>query len=514
MSNHKIFVREQAMLTSSDVFNVLFKDQYMPLNKDVLSGVEDSNVFLAEYIKNNLVYGVNTGFGPMAQFVISDKQRKELQLNLIRSHASGSGEMIEPQFVRATLLARLNTLSQGYSGVSYQTLAILQDFINHEIYPVIYEHGGVGASGDLIQLAHVALSMIGEGEVWYKDEVVPTTVAMNLCGIEPLRITIREGLALINGTSSMNGIGFVNFFHGRNLVDWMIRLSSLMYEVFSVFDDFFSKELNACKKHPGQNYVADKIRGQLQGSRRIKKREADAYTYVSKTNELEWKMQEYYSLRCTPQILGPIYDALCNCEKVLVDEINSVNDNPVIDLSHKQVLHGGNFHGDYISFEMDKIKLGIIKLSILSERQTNYLFNHKLNKTLPPFLNRGILGLNLGLQATQFPATSTTSESMTLGSSNYINNISTNNDNQDVVSMGTNAALITNKVIKNTYEVLAVQYQAVMNAVDYLKIREDLSERSSELFKEAENVMAFSDGTDKPYYEQLKNIKMHLMNLT
>lgn len=498
-------------LTSKEIFNILYQHKKVSISDSELNRLKASNDFLKEYIKGKIVYGVNTGFGPMAQYVIDDEQQKQLQLNLIRSHAAGSGAVIDPIFIKATLLARLNTLSQGYSAVSVETIQLLIDFINHDILPVIYEHGGVGASGDLVQLSHVALSLIGEGEVIYKGSIVPTEEAMKSCNLKPLQITVREGLALINGTSTMNGIGYINLFLSKNLVNWMVKLSALMYEVFSVYDDFFSEELNHTKKHEGQRHIAKNLRDQLEGSKLIKKRTTDSYKFIDKSNVLVNKMQSYYSIRCTPQILGPIHDAIAYTENVLENEINSVNDNPVIHMETENVLHGGNFHGDYVSYEMDKLKLGIIKLSILSERQLNYLFNDRINGVLPPFVNQGVLGLNLGLQGTQFPATSTVSENMTLGSSNYINNISTNNDNQDVVSMGTNAAQITNKVIINTYEVIAIQYLAVMNAINYLDIETKLSEKNKELFNEAKSIMPFLDGTDKPHYKTLKDIKNYLL---
>ena len=498
-------------LSSNEIFDIIFKNKKIIINETEVENISNSNSFLINYTKDKIVYGVNTGFGPMAQYIIDNKQQKQLQLNLIRSHASGSGNIIDTIFIRATLLARINSLRQGYSAVSLQTIEILKEFLNNEIYPVIYQHGGVGASGDLVQLSHVALSMIGEGEVIFKGEIMPSRKAMDKCGISPLKITIREGLALINGTSTMNGIGYVNLFLSKKLISWMIKLSALMYEVFGVYDDFFSLELNDRKMHDGQRYIAKKIREQLHGSKLIRKRSKESYKFIQESNVLKNKMQEYYSIRCTPQILGPIYDGLLYSEKVLNNEINSVSDNPVIDPNIEDVLHGGNFHGDYVSYEMDKMKLGIIKLSILSERQLSYIFNDKINGTLPPFINQGVLGLNLGLQGTQFPATSTVAENMTLGSSNYINNISTNNDNQDVVSMGTNAALIANSVIMNTFEVLAIQYLAVMDAINHLDIEGNLSEKNTILFKEAKNIFSFSNGEDVTYYKKLRMIKEHLL---
>ena len=180
-------------------------------------------------------------------------------------------------------------------------------------------------------------------------------------------------------------------------------------------------------------------------------------------------MQEYYSLRCVTQILGPIYDTIQHAEKIVIDELNSVNDNPVVDHENQNIFHGGNFHGDYVSLEMDKLKIAITKLSMLSERQLNYLLNDKLNRKFPPFVNLGILGLNFGMQGMQFTATSTVAENQSLSFPMYVHSIPNNNDNQDMVSMGANAALMTKKVIDNSFEVLAIQMMTVLQAVDYLE---------------------------------------------
>jgi len=192
-----------------------------------------------------------------------------------------------------------------------------------------------------------------------------------------------------------------------------------------------------------------------------------------------------------PQILGPICDAVKNAEKVLVNEVNSVNDNPVVDVSSKEVYHGGNFHGDYVSFEMDKLKIAITKLSMLAERQLNFLMNNKLNDILPPFVNLGTLGLNLGMQGAQFTATSTVAENQTLSNPMYVHSIPNNNDNQDIVSMGTNSALMTKKVIDNTFEVLAIEFLTIIQAVDYLKIKNKLGKQSQLIIMNFGNLYRF-----------------------
>ena len=221
------------------------------------------------------------------------------------------------------------------------------------------------------------------------------------------------------------------------------------------------------------------------------------------------KIQEYYSLRCVPQILGPIYDTIINTEEVLINEVNSVNDNPVVDVEGSTVYHGGNFHGDYVSFEMDKLKVAITKLSMLAERQINFLMNNKLNDILPPFVNLGTLGLNLGMQGTQFTATSTVGENQTLSNPMYVHSIPSNNDNQDIVSMGTNAALLTKKVIDNTFEVLSIEFITIIQAIDKLEISDKLSSQSRNVYKSLrELVPVFID--DTPKYEEIKTIGTYL----
>ena len=235
----------------------------------------------------------------------------------------------------------------------------------------IFEHGGVGASGDLVQLAHLGLALIGEGEVFYEGRIQSTADVFARSGIRPLSIRIREGLAILNGTSAMTGIGLVNILRARRLVEWAVLLSALTNEIVSAFDDHYSYELNIVKHHPGQNAVAAIIRQILNGSGMIRNRSEHLYHAGSLEQEVfEEKVQEYYSLRCVTQVLGPIYDTVRQAEQVLVDELNSVNDNPVVDHRNNNVFHGGNFHGDYVALEMDKVRIAVTKLSMLAETTT------------------------------------------------------------------------------------------------------------------------------------------------
>jgi len=451
--------------------------------------VNRSFEFLQDFSSSKVIYGINTGFGPMAQYRIEDDQLKQLQYNLIRSHAAGSGEILNTIYVRAAMLARLNTLLLGFSGVHTSVVEQLAIYLNHEIYPIIPEHGGVGASGDLVQLAHLALGLIGEGEVIYKGERQATAKVLEKLKIQPIDIFIREGLALINGTSTMTGIGLVNLLNSRKLFDWALFASGMINQIVESYDDHISEPLNSVKKHKGQNETASRLRLVLEGSHLLKKREDKLFNGINGEKVFSEKVQEYYSLRCVPQILGPVLETIDHSCEVLIGEINSANDNPIIDVENKNVYHGGNFHGDYVSFEMDKLKLAITKLSMLMERQLNFLMNNKLNEKLPPFVNLGVLGLNLGIQGMQFTATSTVAENQTLSNSMYVHSIPNNNDNQDVVSMGTNSALLSARVIKNSFEVISVHLIAIIQAVDYLEYNEKLSPKTKEIFGKLRNIV-------------------------
>src|SRR5690554_7496586 len=385
-------------LETGDFEKIVFRKEPVQLHKDIIDRVQNSFDFLKDFSKNKIIYGVNTGFGPMAQYRIKDEDCLQLQYNLIRSHASGTGAAITAPYVRAAILARLNTLSLGYSGVHPTVVNLMTDLLNKDIIPLIYEHGGVGASGDLVQLAHLALVLIGEGEVFYKGERKPTAEVFELENLQPIKVQLREGLALMNGTSIMTGIGVVNAINTRKILKWVIKASSAINEIVKAYDDHLSFELNEAKMHSGQREIAQMMRSHLRNSQLTRKREHDLYKEAKDVVFFEEKIQEYYSLRCVPQILGPVLDTLDNVEKILIEEVNSANDNPIVDVENGNVYHGGNFHGDYVSLEMDKLKLIVTKMSMLAERQLNYLLNPHLNNILPPFVNLGTLGLNFGMQ--------------------------------------------------------------------------------------------------------------------
>jgi histidine ammonia-lyase len=491
--------------------DIVFKEEKISLNPTALEKVDSSFQFLKHFSTGKLIYGINTGFGPMAQYKISDENRLQLQYNLIRSHSAGMGNILSPLLGKAVLTARLNSLMQAHSGIHPSLVELLAAMINQNIIPCIYEHGGVGASGDLVQLAHLGLNLIGEGRVWFEGQWQPTAAVFQKTGLKPLEVRIREGLSIINGTSAMTGIGMVNILYAKKLLAWSVMLSSMTNEIVEAYDDHFSKELNIVKHHTGQNYVAAMMRGMLKGSKMIHSRSEHLYNPANIEHDVfEDKVQEYYSLRCVTQVLGPVYDSIEHAERILVEELNSVNDNPVIDHENKNIFHGGNFHGDYVSLEMDKLKIAITKLSMLAERQLNYLLNDKLNQILPPFVNLGVLGFNFGMQGLQFTAVSTVAENQTLSYPMYVHSIPNNNDNQDIVSMGCNAALMTKKVIDNSFEVLTIQVMTILQAIDYLKCQDRLSPSTHMVYTAVRKIFPkFVE--DSPKYEEQEKVKNWLL---
>ncbi|MET3025390.1 aromatic amino acid ammonia-lyase [Flavobacterium sp. UW10123] len=490
---------------------IIFGKNKVSISDVVQNRVNESFNFLKEFSGNKVIYGVNTGFGPMAQYRIKESDQIQLQYNLIRSHSSGTGKPLNAECAKAAILARLNTLSLGNSGVHSSVIHLMAELINRDITPLIFEHGGVGASGDLVQLSHLALVLIGEGEVFYKGERRATAEVFEIEGLKPIQVEIREGLALINGTSVMTGIGVVNVHYAKKLLDWSLKASCAINELVQAYDDHFSQELNQTKRHKGQQEVAERMRQNLSDSTLIRKREDHLYSGENTEEIFKEKVQEYYSLRCVPQILGPVLETINNVASILEDEFNSANDNPIIDVKNKHVYHGGNFHGDYISLEMDKLKIVITKLTMLAERQLNYLLNSKINEILPPFVNLGTLGFNFGMQGVQFVATSTTAENQMLSNPMYVHSIPNNNDNQDIVSMGTNAAVITSKVIENSFEVLAIELITIVQAIDYLKQKDQISSTTKKWYDDIRNIIpTFKE--DQVMYPFVQKVKDYLIN--
>ena len=283
----------------------------------------------------------------------------------------------------------------------------------------------------------------------------------------------------------------------------------MVNEIASSYDDFMSEKLNKVRRQPGQSEIASQLREWSKGSKCMLNREEELYDGGHSEMKFKHKVQPYYSLRCVPQILGPVWETLQNVAQVLEREVNSATDNPIVDVEDQTVYHGGNFHGDYVSFEMDKLKIAITKLTMLMERQMNYLFHDRINEILPPFVNMGVLGLNYGMQACQFTATSTTAECQTLSNSMYVHSIPNNNDNQDVVSMGTNSALLAKRVVENAYQVMAIHFMSIVQGIDCLKAAGNLSPKTKAIYDEIREFFPiFVEDTTK--YEDIARMQCYL----
>lgn len=497
------------------VQSILYGNGQLVWDKATEKEVADSYAFLERFASDKVIYGINTGFGPMAQWRVADDHLRELQYNIIRSHATGAGEPLEDRFVRAGMIARVGSFAQGKSGIHPELVSLLTEFINRSIIPFIPKHGSVGASGDLVQLAHMALCLIGEGKVHYQGTWRPTKEVLDECGLQPLSIHIREGLSCTNGTSIMTGISAVNQLDAEQLLRHAILAAVWMNEIAGSYDDLMAAPLNEYRRHEGQISVAAQMRQLSEGSQRLLKRENILYTQTAETQQTKVfkdKVQAYYSLRCAPQILGPVADTLAYSRRVIEEELNAASDNPIVDPLTQNVYHGGNFHGDYISLEADKMKIATVRLAMISERQLNYLCHDRINGILPPFLNLGTLGLNYGIQACQFTATSTTAECQTLAMPNYVHSIPNNNDNQDIVSMGTNSAELCAQVIENAYQVMSVLYLAMAQAVDCLRIADQLAPSTRAAYDAIRSITP-TIIEDTPFYEDLAKIERYLRQM-
>ena len=461
--------------------------------------------FLEGFKRDKVIYGINTGFGPMAQYRVGDADLVDLQYNIVRSHSCGAGEAMPLVAVRGAMVSRLMTFMQCRSGISVEVVRLLSEFINRGVYPYIPQHGSVGASGDLVQLAHLALALIGEGRVSYGGEWRATGEVMRELGLEALRLKGRDGLSVVNGTSMMTGVSLTNVHDARRLMNWGIAASVMLNEVVESYDDLMDERLNVVRRQEGQQVVASKMRELSCGSRLLRKRE-ELYHDTKHEGNFGHKVQPFYSLRCVPQIVGPIWETIEKMEQVVEREVNSADDNPIVDPDAGNIYHGGNFHGDYISLENDKLKIVMTRLAMLAERQINYMLHDKVNELLPPFVNMGRLGLDYGMQACQFTATSTTAECQTLSNPMYVHSIPCNNDNQDIVSMGTNSALLCRKVVDNVATVLAINLMTLCMAVDCRGVKERLGVSSRRVYEMVrEKFGAFN--RDHEHYTEIAEVE-------
>ncbi|MDR3586553.1 MAG: histidine ammonia-lyase [Desulfosporosinus sp.] len=408
---------------------------------------------------NQLVYGITTGFGMFSNVVISKDDAKKLQRNLIMSHSTGVGEPLAPEIVRAILLLRANALAKGFSGIRLSTLETLIEVLNSGIVPVVPEKGSLGASGDLAPLSHMVLVLLGEGEAFYKGRRMSGREALAQAKIVPVVLEGKEGLALINGTQVMTAIAALAIWDAEILWESANITAALSLEALEGILEAFDPKIHVVRPHTGQINVAKQIRLLTEGS-----------TFVA--GERHQKVQDAYSFRCVAQVHGPSGDAVAYVKKVVEIEINSATDNPLIFPDEKQVLSGGNFHGQPIALAMDFLSIAVAELANIAERRVERMVNPNLSG-LPAFLTPNG-GLNSGFMIVQYSAASLVSENKTLAHPASVDSIPSSGNQEDHVSMGTIAARKARTIIENTAHVLAMELLTACQAVDLRVGKEDL----------------------------------------
>lgn len=404
--------------------------------------------------ENKIYYGINTGFGDLCDVHISKKDVKKLQINLLRSHAVGVGESLSEEVVRATMIVRINTLIQGNSGIRLTVIKLLLEFLNRGIHPCVPSQGSVGASGDLAPLAHMSLPLIGEGEVIYKGKKMDAKVALKKAGLKPIELDYKEGLALINGTAVMCGIGSLALIDCERLAKMADIAGAMSLEALKGTDTFLRREIHEMRPHKGQIASAKNMRALIAGSKIL-----DKYRDAG-------KLQDAYSVRCIPQVHGASRDTFSHVRSVLEIEVNSVTDNPLVVLETEEIVSGGNFHGQPIAFVMDFLGIAIAEIANIAESRVSRLINSRYSD-LPPFLVQDS-GLNSGFMVAQYTMAALVSENKVLCHPASVDSIPTCAGHEDHVSMGTTAARKAAIIVANVINVIAIEFLAATQGLDFL----------------------------------------------
>lgn len=456
------------------MYRLLYENEKVAAAKNSLLTVIENRKAVEEIVqKGKVVYGITTGFGKFSDVLIQKEHVKDLQHNLIHSHACGVGEMFPEVVSRAMLILRANALLKGYSGVRPIVIDTLLDLINHGIHPVIPSQGSLGASGDLAPLSHPALVLIGEGEVIYRGKRLEAQTALQAAKLQPISLEAKEGLALINGTQAMTAMGVVNYIEGERLAIQSEWIASITMEGLRGIIDAFDEDIQQARGYPEQIEVAKRMRHILSRSQLT-------------TNQGEIRVQDAYSLRCIPQVHGATWQTLNYIKEKLEIEMNAATDNPLIFNNGEKVISGGNFHGQPIALAMDFFKIAIAELASISERRIERLVNPQLND-LPAFLSPDP-GLQSGAMIMQYTAASLVSENKTLAHPSSVDSIPSSANQEDHVSMGTIGARHANTIIENVRRVLAIEMICAMQAVEYRGI-EKMSPLTKKFYTEGRGVV-------------------------
>jgi histidine ammonia-lyase len=412
---------------------------------------------------NNLSYAITTGVGKLSDVRIAGEQIRELQVNLVRSHAVGVGEPLAISETRAMMLLRANSLSKGHSGVRAVIIDTICELLNRGVTPFVPSQGSVGASGDLAPLAHLALALIGEGECFDdKGSRISSAEALKRAQIKPLVLEAKEAVSLINGTQAMLAVGTLSLLAAETLVDSADVIGAMACDALKGTDVAYDERIHKARPHAGQTRTAANLRRLLEGSQ-IRDSHRDC-----------GRVQDAYSLRCIPQVHGAVRDTFAHCRNVFETEMNSAVDNPLVFVKNPKladgegdVLSGGNFHGEPLAFALDFLAIALSALAGISERRLERLVNPALSEGLPPFLAPGA-GLNSGFMMPQVTAAALVSENKVLAHPASVDSITTSGNKEDYVSMGMTAAIKLKKIVENTRNTLAIEAMAAAQAIDFL----------------------------------------------
>ncbi len=444
-----------ATLTIEEVALVCREREEAEIPKEAQRAINHSRAHVETMLKSGeAVYGLTTGFGKFSEKRIADEDTAELQRNLIVSHACGTGEPLPTDAVRGIMLLRLNALASGFSGIRISTMETLLLMLNRGVHPVIPEKGSLGASGDLVPLAHMVLPMIGLGLAEYQGDVLPGDEAMRRADIPLVTLAAKEGLALINGTQAMTAIGALCVHDAVQLMKTADIVAALTCEAQSCITSAFDARVHALRSHAGQISSAKNLRALLKGS-------------ALSNESLPGKVQDAYSIRCIPQIHGASRDAVRYVYDAVSREINAVTDNPLIFPEDGDVISGGNFHGQPMALAFDFLGIALSEFANVSERRTERLVNPYLNNNLPAFLTPNG-GLNSGFMIAQYAAAALVSENKILAHPASVDSIPSSANQEDHVSMGTIAARKAAEILKNAQRVLAIELFAAGQAVEML----------------------------------------------
>ncbi len=449
-------------LTLEAVREVAVERRPVLLDPDAREAVSKARAVVDALVASDKVsYAITTGVGKLSDVRIPPDHIRELQVNLVRSHAVGVGEHLPAAEVRAMMLLRANSLAKGHSGVRPEVIDIFCEMLNRGVTPFVPSQGSVGASGDLAPLAHLALVLIGEGEcVDEQGRRLPGSDALRLTEIKPLVLEAKEAVSLINGTQAMLAVGTLALLAAETLVDTADVIGAMTLDALRGTDVAFDERIHKARPHAGQQTTAANLRRLLEGSE------------IRKSHKDCGRVQDAYSLRCIPQVHGAVRDTLAHCRAVFETEMNSAVDNPLVFVTDANqatgdVLSGGNFHGEPLAFALDFLAIALSALAGISERRIERLVNPALNEGLPPFLAPSA-GLNSGFMMPQVTAAALVSENKVLAHPASVDSITTSGNKEDYVSMGMTAALKLKRVVDNTRNVLAIEAMSSAQAVEFL----------------------------------------------